>query len=307
MPDATARPLMTPWALGNDLADAPWNAATHGLALFLLGLLACGGEPMPVSDALPSLSDVTLSEWRSLASRRVFFGHQSVGANVVQGISEVLAAHPEIRLNVVETKDLAGARAGGFYHARVGRNEHPDEKVQEFARIASSWSGGSGAVGMVKFCYVDVRADTDPQALFEAYQRRMAKLRVENPGLTIVHLTMPLTTNEGSLAYWKLKLRGRDTQRDRNIVRNRYNALLRGTYAGKEPVFDIAAVESRHPNGTVSGFRNGNGMVYSLAPELTTDGGHLNDAGRRLVAEQLLVFLAKLPPTPAAIGDKPAS
>ena len=259
---------------------------------------------MPVSDPLPSLSDVTPAEWSSLASRRVFFGHQSVGANVVQGISEVLATHPEIRLNVVETKDLVTARAGGFYHARVGRNEHPDEKVQEFVRIASSGLHSSGAVGMVKLCYVDVRADTDPQALFEGYQRRMAELRAQNPGLTIVHLTMPLTSSEGRLAYWKRKLRGDDTQRDRNIVRNGYNALLRPAYAGKEPVFDIAAIESRHPDGTVSGFRDGSGIVYTLASELTTDGGHLNDAGRRLVAEQLLVFLAKLPPAPGAISRK---
>ncbi len=246
---------------------------------------------------LASLSDVTAPQWSSLASRRVFFGHQSVGANVIQGISEVLTAHPEIRLRVVETKDLALTDGAGFYHAKVGRNAHPDEKVREFERIVSSGLGGSGAVGMLKFCYVDAGVGTDLQALFEGYRGCMAKLRVRNPALTIVHLTMPVTTDEGRLAYWSRKLRGYETQRDRNIVRNRYNALVRGAYAGKEPVFDIAAIESRRPDGSVSAFPNGSDIVYTMASEQTTDGGHLNAVGRRNMAEQLLAFLAALPPT----------
>ena len=35
-------------------------------------------------------------------------------------------------------------------------------------------------------------------------------------------------------------------------------------------------------------------IYYSMAPEYTTDGGHLNETGRKRVAEQLLIFLANL-------------
>ena len=33
---------------------------------------------------------------------------------------------------------------------------------------------------------------------------------------------------------------------------------------------------------------------YSLVPDYTDDGGHLNEKGRKIVAEQLLILLANL-------------
>ena len=251
-----------------------------------------GGTVVVDAARLRALSDVTPGEWEALAARRVFFGHQSVGANVIQGITEVLADHPEIGLTLVARRDLLGSAPPGFYHATVGRNQHPDEKLQDFGRVLSDGSFPSGSVGFVKFCYVDVTHETHSEALFEAYRQRMAELKANNPGVTIVHFTMPLRTDEGRLRSWVQKVRGRATERDRNVVRNRYNALLRSAYLGTEPVFDLAAIESRNRDGSVSGFQRNDVLIQTLAPELSSDGGHLNEVGRRLVAEHLLVFLA---------------
>lgn len=283
-------------------------------ALLWLGLCACRNDVGFFSSpddgmslaSFASLSDVTPAEWKALAARRIFFGHQSVGANVVQGLAEVIAAHPEVELKVVESKDLTNAGAG-FYHATVGRNGNPDEKVEEFARLAASGLRDPGSVGMVKYCYVDVLQHTDPNALFASYRHRIEEVKAANPDLTIVHFTMPLTVVEDRWTYWKRKVRGWDSDRDKNIIRNRYNALLRSTYAGREPVFDIAALESMRPDGSAYGFRKGREFMYVLAPELTADGAHLNEAGRRMMAEQLVVFLAKLPIAPARSGGSPAS
>jgi hypothetical protein len=148
---------------------------------------------------------------------------------------------------------------------------------------------------MVKLCYVDVAADTDPQALFDSYRQRMAELSALLPRLTIVHFTMPVTTVESTRGYWKSKLLGRPTVRDRNAIRNRYNVLIRAAYAGREPVFDLAALESTHPDGSRAFFRRGADSVFTLAPEYTDDGDHLAGAARRMVAEQFLIFLARLP------------
>lgn len=271
------------------------RTTVYGAGPLLATVLACGGNPMPAPPLLPAMGDVTPAEWAALASRKVFFGHQSVGGNIALGLTEVLAAHPEIHVTVVETKDLNRSASPGFYHAWIGRNEHPVEKAEEFAAIATAGLAAPGAVGMMKFCYVDVKRDTDPRALFESYQKQIAGVRERDPGLTIVHFTMPITTNEGFLRHWRLRLRGYHTERDLNIVRNRYNALLRQAYVGKEPVFDIAALEARRPDGTWSYFRHFGEIVYTMTPESTKDGGHLNEAGRRMVAEQLLIFLAKLP------------
>ena len=242
--------------------------------------------------AVPALAGVSREQWAGLARQRIFFGHQSVGRNIMDGVGDVLAAAPQIRLSVIESKNLDSGALPGFYHAKVGRNRYPIEKVDEFVRVAER-AFPRGGIAMVKLCYVDVQPDTDPRALFEAYRQRVETLHSARPGLTILHFTMPVTRPEGHLSYWKKKLRGEGTERDLNIVRNRYNALLRQAYDGREPVFDIARIESTAPNGSRAFFSRGADTVYVMAPDYSDDGGHLNPAGRRLVAEQLLILLAR--------------
>ena len=268
------------------------------LALLLVAATGCkkeeGTATMPTSQ-LPQLADVDSASWARLAQRRIFFGHQSVGQNIMDGVAEVVTANPHIRLLVVETKDIDAMRAPGLYHGRVGRNAHPSEKEAEFASIAGGAFSSAPGVGMVKLCYVDVGPDTDPAALFDSYQRRMAELSARHPGLTLVHVTMPVTTSESTRGYWKNKLLGRRTARDLNAIRNKYNALLRAAYVGHAPVFDLAALESTRADGSRAFFRRGADSVFTLAEEYTSDGDHLNDAARRMVAERFLIFLATLP------------
>ena len=67
---------------------------------------------------------------------------------------------------------------------------------------------------------------------------------------------------------------------------------IRETFAGREPLFDLAAVESTRPDGSRVFFERAGTPVYYLAPEYTNDGGHLIGAGRRSAAEALLATLA---------------
>lgn len=263
----------------------------------LTGVAACGGDVRQTNatgERLPSLEDVSAAQWAALAERRIFFGHQSVGRNIMDGVADVLAAHPEIRLTVVDSKALGGA--SGFYHANVGRNEYPLEKADELVRVVDQAFVGDSGIAMVKFCYVDVRGNTNAQTLLDQYRQRMESLRARHPKLTIVHFTMPLTMAENWKGALMNRLRGQPSERDRNAVRARYNALLLAHYGGKEPVFDIARLESTRPDGSRNFFLRGADTVYAMVPEYTNDGGHLNASARRMVAEQLLVFLARLAP-----------
>jgi hypothetical protein len=237
---------------------------------------------------------MSTAEWKALGERRIFFGHQSVGSNIMQGVRDVVAAHPEAGLNVVETKDIP-AQAPGFYHAKVGRNYYPLEKAEEFNTISTRGLAAPGSIGMLKFCFVDADSLDDATALFEAYRKAMADLRNKVPGLTVVHFTMPLFTDGGSWNYFKGRIRGYPSERKRNVVRNQFNALVHQAFDGREPVFDIAALESRRADGSRFTFTMSGKTVDALAPELTDDGGHLNRAAQGRVAEQLLIFLAKLP------------
>ena len=70
---------------------------------------------------------------------------------------------------------------------------------------------------------------------------------------------------------------------------------MRNAYRGREPVFDLATIESTRPDGRREAIRAGSRSGYALVPAYTSDNSHLNEQGRRRVAEELLVFLARLP------------
>lgn len=254
----------------------------------------------PTQDPAPmaSLADISQDEWDALARRQIFFGHQSVGGNILDGVAGLLRENPHIRLTVVQSRDLRPA-GPALRHAGVGRNDYPLEKIEDFVGVASSTFGPEGGVAMVKLCYTDIHEDTDPVALLAEYRRRMDDLRQANPGLTIVHFTVPLTGVENWKGRLRAALTGQPTQRVRNALRHRYNELLREAYAGREPLFDIARLESTLPDGSRVFYRQGDAEIPLLASQYTEDGGHLNAAARRMVAEQFLVTLARLDGAPA--------
>ena len=239
----------------------------------------------------PDFTAVTPDRWRALSGERVFFGHQSVGGNIVDGIAAVLAEHPGIPLRVADAATLDSAGAPGIYHGLVGTNGDPASKTAAFDAIVDQ---GAPGVGILKYCYVDVDGRSDPDSLFASYHREMVSLRARHPNLNIVHVTMPLTTIGGRRELVMARLRGRTTSRDLNVIRNRYNALLRQAYANKEPVFDLARLESTHADGSRAFFVRGGDTVYTLAPEYTDDGGHLNASARHAAAREFLAVLAGL-------------
>ncbi len=81
---------------------------------------------------------------------------------------------------------------------------------------------------------------------------------------------------------------------DHIIKKCEYNELVKKEYKGKEPIFDIAEIESTNPDGTINSFTRNGQSYYSMASLYTDDGGHLNKTGRRKVAEQLLLLLVSL-------------
>jgi len=92
---------------------------------------------------------------------------------------------------------------------------------------------------------------------------------------------------------WAKRLLGRPIKDPyANVKRNQFNHLLRTELEGKELIFDLARIESTFPDGSRASFTNAGKTYDALVPDYTYDGGHLNEAGRRMVAEQFLVFLA---------------
>lgn len=242
------------------------------------------------------LNRVRLSDERvaNLETEKIFFGHQSVGDNIVEGIQDIMAEDSRLRLNVVNSAHPEQVAGPALVESHIGQNEDPQSKNEAFAAIVENGMGSQGGIAMYKYCYIDFNASTNVPQLFEAYRQEIAMLRSKYPLLKIVHITAPLTTVEPAMKAWLEAKLGRPSAWDFNAKRNAFGNLMRQTYAATDPIFDLAEVESTHPDGSRSYVMRGKERIYTLAPEFTEDGGHLNKAGRRAVAEQLLLVLSRL-------------
>ena len=69
---------------------------------------------------------------------------------------------------------------------------------------------------------------------------------------------------------------------------------MREKFKGKEPFFDLAEIQSTFSNGGRSTFEKNGETYYHMVSEYTNDRTHLNEKGRRVVAEKLLLFLATI-------------
>lgn len=243
--------------------------------------------------ALLTLSSASVPDdvVRAVAGRKVFFGHQSVGGNILDGVNDVAPG----ALTVKEGRAPALFTGPAFVHTLIGKNEAPLEKIADFEAALDALDGAP-QVAFFKFCYVDFDANTDAQALFDAYRAAHARLKAKYPRVTLVHVTVPLTTVQSGLKAWlKQKVTAQAPWGAReNAVRHRFNTLLRAQYAG-EPLFDLAALESTRDDGTPFTVEVEGQPVPALVPAYSDDGQHLNRLGRRRVAEALLTFLARLP------------
>lgn len=267
-------------------------------AWLLAAYLAIGAVSCQEASVTQELSSEAQTALDRVAQMRVFFGHQSVGANILDG----LAGLQEMGLPIVDVRE-EGAPGGAVpepgkpavLHAYIGRNTHPGEKVADFAELIRSGIAETADVSFMKFCYVDSGKALSAREIFDRYITEMERLEAEYPGTTFVYLTMPLTAPQRSIKNLIKRILGMPLyMREDNIERQVFNDLLREAKGDTGRLFDIARIESTHPDGSRETFTT-DGVTYEvLVPAYTYDGGHLNELGRRVVAEELVLFLASL-------------
>jgi hypothetical protein len=251
-----------------------------GLLACLILAAGCGdsgsGSPTAPSPGSPSPSPpaTVAGALQRLATKAVYFGHQSVGSNIMTGVQTQIAANPGTAPRVVGSSSASAVAAGVFAHGSNGSNGDPAGKNDAFADTMQRGMGGVADLAFFKYCYVDVTRSSNAAALFDDYRWHMAALTAAYPRVRFVHVTVPLTTGS-SLD---------------NEVRERFNGLMRQAYTGVEPLFDLAVAESTAPDGSTVLV----GGVRALAPAYSSDGGHLNAAGQEAVARALLLYLASI-------------
>lgn len=266
-------------------------------ALLCLVLLAgCSGREMnPTRTVSSAIRSIPPPSWEQLSRKKIFFGHQSVGINILEGLEQILVDQDQIDLAIVEVSTTEALSEPALFHASIGMNTDPLSKIDAFRDIVAGESGSELDIAFFKFCYLDITADTDVSHVFAEYQRAMAELRRLRPEVKFVHVTVPLTIVTSGLKASIKRFLGQPLggYAD-NAKRNEFNLLMRSEYAGKEPLFDLALLESTRPDGTRSSYVMDGTQYYCLASDLTSDGGHLNAVGRYSAAGQLLILLSQV-------------
>jgi hypothetical protein len=271
------------------------------VAVLIVGALTVSSAEMKIRKesnkiTLPSIDDVPGENWGKLAEKRIFFGHQSVGYNIIDGIGDIISERDHIKLNIVETHEPAEFDRAIFAHSRVGRNTNPVSKIEGFGNIIDAGVGNKVDIAFFKFCYVDIVRDSDPQETLDSYSAAINDLKDRYPKTRFLHVTVPVCSPskdfKRNIKQSVKLLIGKPSVLDDNIMRQRYNKLLKDAYSKTEPVFDLALTETVDPGGFRCYAAKGAERVSVMAPEYTDDGGHLNGEGRKKVAEQLLIVLA---------------
>ncbi len=258
------------------------------LCFFLTGVLAGCGSDM-ADNKVASIDSLDNVNWEKINSATIFFGHKSVGSNLVDGLAMVKEKYPQFSLPI---HDLGQQFNGspGLYQKMIGENRDVESKMNDFFANEGKFSTDGSVVGM-KFCYIDITRDTNVDAMFEDYRGRIAAYQRENPDKRIIHFTAPLTSDATGIKSRIKQLLGKRVRgHGDNLQKQRYNELLLKEY-GEHAVFDIAKFESTLAGGArVSGRIDGE-TYYAMSPGYTIDGGHLNDYGKEYIATEFVQFL----------------
>jgi hypothetical protein len=247
-------------------------------------LLSACADPDTTTDMTTSTlttAPLTRSDWDALRAHTVFFGHQSVGENIIDGLRQIGTREGWPELPLVEGVRPAGS-GPAMLHSKIGQNGDPSSKIAGFAQALDAGAGQVADVALMKFCFWDIRADTNVDAVFDEYQRKMRDVAQRFPQLTLLHATVPLVVEDQD---WRARVRrllGKPVPTDvDNARREALNHKLRAAYGNH--VFDIARAEQ---DGEAAS------AVPHLSASFSSDGAHLNDAGRRQLASAFVRTVA---------------
>lgn len=232
--------------------------------------------PGHASAAAMDLPPLNAADLESLRDKRIFFGHRSVGANIVEwGIP---AVYDEFGVDPPRLGDAATESGGQFIDSWLVQTDDPMDKVKDFDRwMRSAGAEASLDIAFMKLGYVDITETTDVPALFSSYLEVMDRLEADFPSVTFIHSTITVTD-------WRLDL---------DAIIEEFNTLMRAEYRMPGELIDLAWAVSNCTDGTVrAGVTEAGDPYLAICPEYTDDGGHLNAVGAKAAATVLLRTLA---------------
>lgn len=263
------------------------------IMLVIVSMVTACNDIKKGDQSLSSNEQISQAEWQSIMQKKIIFGHQSVGYNVLTGVKS-LATLAGVNIKLIESRTTQFEPS--ITHFTVGRNKDPYSKIKDFEDTLRSGSIQGADIALMKLCYIDINRDTDVFKLAKDYIASLDRLSQEYPKTVFIAVTAPIRTVQSGPKAWLKRLLGRDpTGYADNLSRQNFNKILRDTYAKQGRLFDLANFESK---GAGSHQCQGQPLEV-LNPALSDDGGHLNTHGQLYVATSLLKFIASLPGHPS--------
>lgn len=263
-------------------------------ALLCALLTACQSQDTERNEFEP-MTENTQQNLKIVSNSRIYFGHMSVGANIIDGIRDIASEGQNSQISIIERGSTDSLPDSFLLHSPIGENSKPLSKCIDFKNVIRTELKDKIDYALFKFCYVDFNEDTDVEALFTDYRNIMDELIANHPNITFIHVTAPLRRVDSGPGVWIREILGRENKsKIKNVQRNRFNQMIHATY-GNQPILDLAAAESTYPNGKRHTFKyEGDTVYYALIDDYTNDGGHLNELGKRKVASDFLAGIADI-------------
>ena len=256
------------------------------------------GTAAEVAIDLTPLDRVGDACWSELRTRRMYFAHQAIGSEMLTGVRELMRRKPDMAFTITayaepDTGDgtvFSAFDTPALVEASAGKRGNPERKIEDFSKFLRSSEGLKVDVAVLKLCYGDIGRFTDVEGLFDRYTKAIEEIRRERPNIHFIHCTVPLKAEEHGARARLKRLVGAGSNAS-NAARSRYNDFVRQRFPEAQ-VFDIAAIESHRPDGTMATVDVGGKRVQTLADEYTEDGAHLNPLGQQILAREFLLTLS---------------
>lgn len=238
--------------------------------------------------------DNSLNNIKLFQNTNIYFGHQSVGNNIIEGLKSIFQENKVNNSNIFKLDIIQTLPERYFVHSQIGKNGNPLSKIKDFVKTIDLLKNKNLKIVMMKFCYADFNQNSDIHKIFQQYSTAIDSIKSKYPNLIIIHFTVPLMTERSLLGKLKAFVKGNSNKSFYdNLARNNFNDLIKVKYQS-ELIFDLAGIESTYFNGKREIKELDGKQSYFLIGEYSSDGGHLNKLGQKLVANELINMIAEI-------------
>ena len=123
------------------------------VVLMLFFVLSCS-QQSKIEGEFKVMDQSVVDNLRLLEKSKIYFGHQSVGYNIMNGVEDLMKEAGNNKINIVESDGSGELPEYYFAHSRAGKNTEPNTKCDGFSEILNDDFATNLDVAFLKFCYV---------------------------------------------------------------------------------------------------------------------------------------------------------